>query len=445
MEDNILKQLIDHSKQIMEASEMINDNPDIQFYSLRVGHSLDDKCSLVDKKGQIIYSDFLGNLIKYCVDNHIVPSLILQADEGGNKQQFIPEQYLPGAKIKKLPEYASLKDKRSHFKNESIIIIDSFDELVSIMDSLSATDNLLFRGINEAKFKQYSSSQRHWLLGHKIRTRLKQDTYKEFIESIIKKCICSRKLKKFIQKNITSTNEDNQMLILSLLQHYKTLSPLLDYSSNPYKSLFFAFDGCNTPSDEQIKENELNEYVAFYYLSYNKDLENCSINKLYEDAEQTADVILGNQLKDEGNLLNTQDIVDEFIKWPFAKFYDDNISYLAVDKGIFGLDNDSMKYLVGNFVVTNTSPRLSAQEGLFILNNSETMPLEDVMSHSIGEDVKMTCIHINKKLKNDVDTLLRGKNITRETVYYQPGSKKLEKIFNRLFPNKLLKCPPTNH
>lgn len=440
MDEQEITRLIQQSKVYADSIDAINKDDNIKIYTLsyvpdRNEYFLSDKLHSILAKGDLL------TVINYCVKNNICISVYVSASGTGEQNQYIPEQHIPGVKIKMkaLPEYASLKEKKIHFKGNSIRVIDSLHDLKTFMDEMENHPDLIFRGINDAKYKQFSSSQRHWLLGHKVRAKVRKQSYRDFINAIIKKCKRDREFRSYITSIVPKACPQNEILILSILQHYKTLSPLLDFSRDPYKSLFFSFDGCVQPSKTEIDKNPLTQYVSFFYLSYTKDLEKCSINSLYEYAEVACDDILAKQDSEVMKNLQVDDVKKEFKEWPFLKLYNDNIPYIVVDRGVFGLDQKDLRILVGDYQNNNSSPRLVSQNGLFIQNNSETMPLEDVLYETSNGEIMLSCVHINKSLKSEVDKILHDKGINTDTVYNQPESAKLEGIFNRLFPKELLK------
>ena len=148
-----------------------------------------------------------------------------------------------------IPVYTSLEEKRNCFEQETgedFFIIDTKEKLDRWFRFYSSNFkkdhpvDYIYRGVNEAKFKLFSSAQRLWISDNMDQWQPNY-TYKKFIEDLVQKAKSNPLLKKVF--DLYSYSEDaRDFPIISLLQHYGAPSPVLDWSYNINSAMYFALD-----------------------------------------------------------------------------------------------------------------------------------------------------------------------------------------------------------
>ena len=122
---------------------------------------------------------------------------------------------------KHISEYNTTLQKSLFFDQENIDTEEQFDE---IFEKYIDSNQILFRGVREAKWRLYSSLQRNWL----TRKLFETDTeYPDLLEKIIENARNEQGgvLIKFLKQNRIDANND--IAVLSFLQHYGCPTPLL--------------------------------------------------------------------------------------------------------------------------------------------------------------------------------------------------------------------------
>ena len=247
----------------------------------------------------------------------------------------------------KLEEYSTIKEKAAFFKNGDVKISVNIDAIFEKLSEFTEKgDGFIYRGCSEAKYKLYNSAQRIYM-NQELHKQVPEDSisehYKNFITELIENCktwnngVVSKLLKN------SGIDENNAIAYLSYMQHFGVPTPFLDYSFNPYVSLFFAIDNLNyNPSD-----NEIDNYFSLYYT--------------YKDATM-------------------------FQSWKYV--FDENlkkedISYETIDANDMSIilpDNELYKII--------NSVNIINQEGLFFYNNHPWYPLERTYSEFVTFFIK---------------------------------------------------------
>lgn len=286
----------------------------------------------------------------------------------------------------KLLEYASFKEKDTFFKNE---IIDTKAAIDKIFDELvNNEESKIFRGCNEARYKQYTSAQRYWLQYELEKQGLE---FYDFITSLIgySKSWNSATLKTFFEAIKILSNDD--LAFLSYMQHNKLPTPLLDFTYDVRIGFYFAFHQCNVP----FSDNTIDNYCSLYILNPS--------NEYYITGSKQL-----NNISKEGKVS-----YEDLASFPLLLIPTKDVEYQAIN-----------------------SVKISNQKGLFMFNNDEEKPIEEVYLKEIDEQRKRldvnyddkfaTCINFHKSLKSYVFSKLKQEGVSESYVY--PNDESLKKF-----------------
>lgn len=178
--------------------------------------------------------------------------------------------------IPKIPQYGFIDEKKMHFAE--CVFVDTEEQLDKFLFNLRSLEgSYLFRGMNDARFKMYSSSQRHWAQNTDMVYRIGESDYYIFIQSLVNKSKELYEVKKYASKQSIHPND---LFCLALLQHFGAPSPMLDFTHSIYESLYFAIDGLVWDGNETCG---LEDYMSVYYIPKSIDWINttdCYINFL---------------------------------------------------------------------------------------------------------------------------------------------------------------------
>lgn len=287
--------------------------------------------------------------------------------------------------------YTTLEDKKQFYITGNFAV-DKFSNLTEALEKVNKINNkdAIFRGQSEAKYMLYSSLQRLWI-DKKLKNHYK--SYKELIDSLIHNCkIWNNGL---ILKYLNYFgSEENEMSILSIMQHYGVPTPMLDFTYDIYKSLFFAIESI----DFSPPNSEIDNYFSVYYIFKKNSV--LSISELI--------------LKSVISYAKTNNIIK-------SKDLDTTMQF---DMTL--IDNMDEAYRIQNNL------NILNQDGAFIFNSSPSVPLEihyynyvqlfNKILEKKGETVKTPreiggCININKKLANHIKEFLKDKGIDKDSMY----------------------------
>ena len=287
------------------------------------------------------------------------------------------------------PNYESFEEKSEVFQEN--FKIDSKEGVDSIVSMYSSHEkDFLYRGINTATYKLYSSSQVQWMLSDAISKKTNIEDYYNFIMDSIELTRENNRVKQYIKDNGIS---DNDLFILALMQHYGMPSPVLDFSHSIFGALYFAWDKCDrTLSDTQT---QLSDYISLYVINKKIDWVNCSVqNVMRNSAEQLNDMLQKDKLFTAG-MVDTKDVEKEFLKLPYLKFKDWN--FVAVEDNPENPVKISIPALKFDCEYQIINDRIISQQGMFIANNTLDKPLVELMNDWCKEKY-FVCYNIHKKL-----------------------------------------------
>ncbi len=130
-----------------------------------------------------------------------------------------------------------------------------------------------FRGMKQAKYKNYSSAYRFWvnegLYPYFNPSEALPERFLIFCEVILKiveKSKISEKLKLFYQSQALRPILNKDFFYFSLLQHFGAPSPLIDVTRSLKIALFFAIENIPETDLKLGQGNKIDDYVAVYYF-----------------------------------------------------------------------------------------------------------------------------------------------------------------------------------
>lgn len=307
--------------------------------------------------------------------------------------------------MKSLSEYNNLRAKAQFYNCTTIDDTQEFDRIFKeIMDNKSG---YMFRSVNEARFKLYSSAQRQWIWNSLLNN---YPSYKDYINRLVDQVKSHQHIMSFFYNNHIPLND---FVVLALLQHYGQPSPLVDFTYNPLLSLYFAFDNVKPGTTE----DEIGNYVSLYRMKYTQHCF-CSIQAVNAQGADT----LSEELQ-KLNIPATQIDADKALSDIQNLTYNtyDNIGFILVHGDKIGITNIKIPALDFTCTYNITNPNLRNQEGLFMLNTTEDIPLEELVRKKhryVGPLID--CYNINKGLATYVkDKYLNPAGINHSLVYPQ--------------------------
>lgn len=314
----------------------------------------------------------------------------------------------------KLKEYSDFTEKGKIFDIHTIDNKDELDGLILSVKSMKAKP--FYRGVSEAKYKIYTSAQREWITKELSNTKLKFD---DFIEILISEVKSQRNnlMKRYFKSLDYNVND---LLALSFLQHYGAPSPLLDITSNIYKSLFFCFYKMSFIPSENIIDN----YTSLYVFDDIRTI--CS---LLPSTRNVKDMTY-KKLKDTPTLGSGRINLDDISKSNGDNLYETLLRYEKLREQRLILIDDLLRYSLralskekSFYLPSITAPNLNvlAQDGAFIVYINDVKPLEDFYHDE--KAVKLQCYNIHKSLKEYVfEKYLKTRSINEDTLFPQEES-----------------------
>ncbi len=308
-----------------------------------------------------------------------------------------------------LPEYSTLDEKREFFAAETPDykwVINTTEEFNILYDKLSkdynndfesGRHNLLYRGVNEARFKTFTSAQRYWLWNE-----WKDNTRSGFIE-YIKEELFKIKRNNCLRNFYRSLNViPNDLLYLTFLQHFGGASPMLDLTHNLDTGLFFAIDNAQKDSNSS---RQIDEYISLQIWDCANYLPNHIINlvDMLQSSLNNAEKLVS-EYKDKYPDVNIDasliENIDKFTAWSNPQNNGEGLNTIPI-----GL----LDYSRGNTISDTKGRRLYwsniriiAQKGVMLLYPNSDMPVEDYISN-ILKVPKIRCINIHKDLREHIE------------------------------------------
>lgn len=335
--------------------------------------------------------------------------------------------------------YQNLVQKEIFFEQTNIETKDEFDAIYHHYKNIRG--NHLFRGMNEAKYRILSSIQRQWLwqkLGDTGKTS------KDLVEIIIEKAKSDEILKKHFET--IGVDIDNEISILSFLQHYGCPTPLIDWTFNFDNALFFALSEIKPPQEQRRIDN----YISVYLIEERHIIEG-SLKELIRTSLQSlsnitkpAMVKRAKELGIDENYANqalTDKAVERVALASYAqRFLEErllSLDYFYTHPFLYFSDLDNFNYNI-SFALRNNQNVIN-QKGVFMWNNSPNFPVEQVGRNealAVNPDANYRfckCLNINKKLESHISKKLESNGVTENFIYPKKNKKEFEELAKKTF------------
>jgi hypothetical protein len=257
--------------------------------------------------------------------------------------------------------------------------------------SIEGKYSTFYRGVNEAKHKLYNSAQRFWIQNNLEEAEGLQLplTYLQMLQKMVNKAKEVKLLQQVFQY-YEITPDQMDFPILSILQHYKAPTPLMDWTYDLNIALFFAIMDIKR-SD---KKDVIDDYISIYIL--NKNIHNSF-------------------LKNNLNYLSAN--VFPLVSWLGGILERDNSAIYISDFEIVDFEKKEQAKIKP--LTTYYNLNILAQKGLFVFNPYQDKPLEELASYhgKINEDNKIYCYNICKDLAELIRYTIGTKEVTSDFLF----------------------------
>ena len=249
----------------------------------------------------------------------------------------------------RLPEYNNFEEKKEYFR---IIQIDTIEEFKKIFD-LHSDSKGIYRGVSTASYKIYSSLQRQ-----NITNNIENFSINDYITRVRKEPLIKKYFELF-------KIPPSKLSVWSYLQHYGAPTPYIDFTFDIKKALYFAIEKFDLAKFEN-KNNELIDRFSLFHIDKN-DLDLISIDKVFESFKEY--IRLSTEIFEEYSENGDNYDYDLLIEH-YDKMFDINILevFLVEHKENFT-----------DIYNTYNNIRIVAQDGLFINNSYDLLPLEEAL------------------------------------------------------------------
>ncbi len=424
---------------------------------------LDEKIKLFKEWGEsggwktIMFPDLLEDLMKVKsmpdgsgrTDPKTVSSLVRAALNAMYGGQLMP----PIVHQEHISSYQSFVQKDNFFEQKQI---DMEQELEQLITDFSGKKDHLFRGLNDAKFMLYSSLQRDWIWEKR---EARPTDHQAFLERLVAnaRLYCGGALAMYIQQHGGDYNND--ICVLSILQHYGCPTPLLDWTYNFLVALYFAALG--TGSTIPRSAREIDHYVSLYYIE-EKWFAPSGLRAMFEVSlkgnlpliKKAMRFHVG-QLKEylgimasfsktfsDENLENFTNDDEAALRWAMRTFpqagftnYICEIEKLKPIPVSYFSDRDEELIPIG----LQNNQNVINQEGVFTWNNSPGFPIEHMVREQVQQDnpdashFYTHCFNISKALVPYILARLQGLGINDEFVFPEQDQKYLRGVADAIF------------
>ena len=340
-------------------------------------------------------------------------------------------------------EYNSREDKQLAFEKQNMEWIDTIDDFNSVKKFLGK-HKLIYRGLNEAKYKLYTSLQRQFLSNKVNRNRYR--TLFDFMNEEINQIKLDKVLPKYY-KALGAPVTD--YLYMSFLQHYGAPTTLMDFSESIDTALYFATLDVAYKMDGAV-QNHISNYVSLYWIEPNEKEEGSGLISIYEKVLEKCINGMDLLLKDSTHEINSPQLELKVGKYlSFSNLENVNLGvlwgnndsryqrlFLSSDNYYSQLQDqicrslrtksrsaakkwkDSIQFLFKQAVVIANLNQV-AQKGCFIhyMPDDVNIPLEEFSTISKKSNLEIHCINIHKSLCPVIRSTLTS---TKDSLFPKP-------------------------
>ena len=263
--------------------------------------------------------------------------------------------------------YSDFNEKSQSFSCSKQI--DSIEQLNSFLSRHKHNRKFFFRGVNEAKYKLYTSAQRKWLIEN-VKTNCGGTLYSDFVKGLIRRFYHLREslMKRYFKCIKLRINALNAMCYM---QHYGAPTPMLDFTTDIKIALFFMV--LDAKSDNSF---DIDGYCSLYTI---EKRECTNVELFHYDNEQK-----------------------DFLE---LNYFDKSKLYY-IDFAQASKRNQFSMFTKPNNL------NMVAQKGVLLLHNEEEEPIEKKFS--------INCYNIHKSLIPYIESYLKSKGVTKGKLFPQP-------------------------
>ncbi len=270
-----------------------------------------------------------------------------------------------------LDEYKSHRQKQDVFSTYTCVnTISEFEEWYA--SHLNLSSKIYYRGVKEAKYKNYTSAQRYCICNNKedlpaTEVYRKIQTLRRANNNLIEKYCASMGF------------ECTDLMLMSIAQHYQTgFSLFLDFSLDINTALFFM---CEEVAHADTIDNSIRNYASLYYspqigVSFDDIANHISVKTSFSEQNKTNSIFQESSKYALKTLLSLS---------TFNLLFG-NKSIMIENKAYsFKFAHQEFEYST-NVIISNYN--IVAQDGCLLFYDNNYRPLEDNLS----------CVDIHKSL-----------------------------------------------
>jgi len=327
--------------------------------------------------------------------------------------------------------YDELAEKAKYFDQ---IVVTEPDHLINVLSELPEANNFLYRGVRESSYKLFNSLQRRLL----TMPTLPPVTFRELWSRLVRHVREVRDgllLRYFRAQGIENITD---LGALAFLQHHAGPTPLLDWTYDLHKALWFMVgEEAATPASGS---SHISEYASLYLI----ELDVVELLGVKKDVERVLGEVPERAWNAAGTFKDIQKTLHDEIetRWgvDMAKGFEEelrrrerssyfrsrlhkilDVNVLTSRPVTFVTDKDDMPDLALRLY---NNLNLVNQDGAFVLNATPFVPLESVLPtvliHDKPETPAIYCYDIHKRLFPLIRKQLDVVGCERRTVFVDP-------------------------